>query len=507
VSRIYVRSLDSTEARTLPGTEGAIHPFWSPDGRSLGFAAGNSLKRIDLAGGSARSLADLTGPWHGSWNQTGIILYQSAGIQGMPAEGGAPTPAVTLDGAKGESSSGFPFFLSDGKRFLTMIGHGDGSRNIELATLGSGKRKVILPGVISAPVLAPAPNGRAYLLYFREASLMAQEFDEKAESVRGSPFLLIDGIGLVANPPLRPAVGVSPGGVLAYQTANDAGDVRLAWIDRNGKQLQELPVAAAGASVTLSPDGRFAATTKRSTAGSDVWLVDLSSGSATRLTFASNGSSDGSPIWSPDGKRVAYRSAIGGIYARNTNGTGPVEEITKSEAGYPLSWSPDGQQILYGFNNRLFLLPLSGSKVPVAVGPAQGVTSLGGGRISPDGKYLAFPATESGHTEIVVEEMPPGTGKWQISNGGGTQPRWRRDGKELFFLSPDSKIMAADIQAGQGIAAGIPRALFQTAISGQLGSPYDVSADGQRFLIAASSSAVDAPITVVLNWWAELKSK
>ncbi len=505
IARIYVRSLNSTESRVLPDTDGASHPFWSPDGRSLGFSAPNSLKRIDLAGGSAGTLASTTGPWHGSWNQAGVILFQAGGIQKIPAEGGATTPVVKLDAAKAEIGSGFPFFLGDGKRFLTLIIHGDGTRNIELATLGLTERKLILPGLISAPILASAPNGRTYLLYLREDSLEGQEFDEKAAIVRGSAFLLIDRIGVVGTPPIRPSVGVSPS-VLAYQAASNTDDNQLAWIDHAGKPLKDL-TAPAGENPALSPDGRWVAVNRRTATGSDVWLVDLSRGSPTRFTFGSTGRAYAHPLWSPDGKRVAYLFQSGGIFLKDANGVGREEKVWNSPAT-PLSWSPDGRQILCSNGSSLFLLPVDGDRTPVPVGPGSNVPFNRGGQVSPDGKYVAFPSSESGRLEIYIEPMPPGTGKWQISSNGGVQPKWRHDGKELFFLSLESKLMAVDIQAGHGIMAGVPHALFQTAITDLLGAPYDVSSDGQRFLVGAGRSASsDAPITVVLNWWAGLKTK
>jgi Tol biopolymer transport system component/predicted Ser/Thr protein kinase len=510
ITRIHVRPMDSTESRVLPGTENAVHPFWSPDGRSLAFAASGELKRIDLAGGSARSLVGINGPWHGSWSQAGVIAFTAAeGSSQISAEGGVSTPAVKLDDKKGESGSGFPFFLSDNKQFLLEVSHADGSRDVELGSLGSMARKLVLPGVFSAPILAPAGNGKTYLLYLRDTSLMAQEFDENSGAVRGSPFLLVDAIGRVANPAIRPAVGVSSSGVLAYQTGEEAEAFRLDWLDRSGKALSGLPPAAGGRHPNLSPDGRMAAVEKTSNTGSDIWIVDLARGSSTRFTFASDGKSYTYPIWSPDGKRVAYRLVGGGIYVRDADGAGVEQELSKS-AARPLSWSADGRQILVlaranpAQPNRLFLLPVSGRQTPIPIGPPGVLTDYAG--ISPDGNYFAFSSGESGRGEVYVEAMPPKTGKWQISINGGQEARWRKDGKELFFVSPDRKMMAVDIQTGQGVVtAGVPHPLFQVP-NGANGFDYDISPDGRRFLISTpSANAANAPITVVLNWWAGLK--
>jgi Tol biopolymer transport system component/predicted Ser/Thr protein kinase len=504
IVRIHVRSLNATESRALPGTENAVHPFWSPDGQSLAFAAEGNLKRIDLAGGSPRVLTLAGGPWHGSWNQYGTILFSPSGIQQIPATGGAVTPAVRLDEKKGETGSGFPLFLPDGKHFLMRVARGDTS-DIDLASLGSMERKLVLPNIFSAPILAPAPNGRSYLLYLGDTALMAQEFDEKSGTVRGSPFVLVDSIGRVAGPPIRPSVGVSATGILAYQTGNSLQAGQLTWFDRSGKQLSQLSDAASGDAPSLSPDGRFVAVMRTSATGNSIWLVDLTRGSSTRFTFGKTG--ERFPIWSPDGKRVAYERIGIDLAMKDANGTGTEHLITQGTLRSLMDWSPDGQQILVRnpATNRLFLLPVSGGS-PVPIGPEAGATS--DARISPDGKYFAFAGIESGRSEVYVEPMPPGVGKWQISINGGGTPRWRRDGKELFFLSPDLKMMAVDISAGQGISAGIPHALFQTSAgNGATGRHYDVSADGQRFLVYSSySRSADAPITVVLNWWAELKN-
>jgi Tol biopolymer transport system component len=507
VTRIDVRSMYSGESRALPATENAVHPFWSPDGRSLAFAADGDLKRVDLAGGAARSLNHTGSPWHGAWNQDGVILFQPAGFtEKIAAEGGASTPVVKPDGKKLVTFGGFPFFLPDGKRFLLAMTYADGTNNIELASLGSMERKVILPDVISAPILAPA-GGKVYLLYLRDTSLMAQEFDETAGAVHGSAFLLVDGIGRVSGRSIRPSVGVSPNGVLAYQTGGDAEETyALRWFDRSGKALSQVLPATEGFEGNLSPDGRIVAMRNRSVTGTtDIWLVDLQRGSATRFTFGSAGNSYFAPIWSPDGRRLAYTLMGRGIYMKDVNGTGVEEELLKSE-GYPLSWSPDGRQILFWRLGRLFLLPLNGAKEPLRVGPDDDLP-LAGAQISPDGRYFAFVSRESGRDEVYTEAMPPGTGKWQISIAGGTAPRWRRDGKELFFLAPDRNVMAADIQTSHGIIAGVPHPLFRTSADlTVISNFYDLSADGQRFLARVSAArVVDSPITVVLNWWAGLK--
>jgi eukaryotic-like serine/threonine-protein kinase len=504
VTRIHLRSMESGESHALAGTEYAIRPFWSPDGLSLAFAASGELKRIEVAGGSARNLTTTEAPWHGAWGKSGLILFQPNAIAWkVPADGGASAPAMTLDQTKGETGGGFPFFLSDGKRFLLSMLHGDGDGSIDLASVGTMERRVVLPGISSAPVLAPAPNGRNYLLYLRDSSLMAQEFDENTGAVRGNSFLLVDGIARVAARSTRPSVGVSSNGVLAFQTGGDTEAYRLTWFDRSGKDIRNIRSPDGGFAPRLSPDGRFVAVRKRSDHGSDIWLEDLDRGSSTRFTFGSAGKNYADPIWSPDGKRLAFTLVGAGIYVKDVNGTGKEQELMKGDGISSLSWSPDGRQILIWDFGKLSVLRPDRGRIPIDAAPAFVMSSDGGAEISPDGRYFAFSSRESGRGEVYVAALPPATGKWQISLDSGAQPRWRKDGKELFFVSRDRKVMAVDIQTGLGVTVGVPHTLFETKIN----APYwDVSADGQRFLLAtATALTADSPITVVLNWWAGIR--
>ena len=235
---IHLRELDSTQSRLLPGTENAAHPFWSPDGQSLAFVSNRVLRRIDLAGGSARELASpIGGPWHGSWNQFGDLLFVAGGVSRITTEGGRATPAIQLDAAAGETGSSFPAFLPDGRRFLVRINKDEnlgGNGAIYLASLDSPDRKLILDAVASAVLVAPTPGGAIYLLYLRDDALMAHEFDPSAGAVIGAPRLLVDRIGKVANPPLLPTVGVSANGALAYQVGGDFTQTGLSWLARSG---------------------------------------------------------------------------------------------------------------------------------------------------------------------------------------------------------------------------------------------------------------------------------
>jgi hypothetical protein len=296
MTRIHLRPIDRTETRTLPGTEGAVHPFWSPDGRSLAFDAQFHLKRIDVAGGTVlRDLVETAARWQGAWSQKGEILCFCRGLAmcRIPAEGGLPAP-IPRWGAE----IGHPYFLQDGKRFLVHVG-GEKS-SIQLATLGSTERTMVLEDVVSAPILAPTPQGTTYLLYLRKSDLFGQEFEERSGTLRGKPVLVVSNVGSVATAPIRAAVGVSPAGILAYQTGLGSG--QLTWFDRSGRPVDALPTDASGVQLQISPDGSLVAVS-RSGASGGIWVTDLARKSPSPVTFGQN---DVFPAWSPRRRRLAF---------------------------------------------------------------------------------------------------------------------------------------------------------------------------------------------------------
>ena len=503
VSRIYVRPVNRVEARPLPGTEGAVHPFWSHDGRSLGFAVPTEgqLKRIDLDAAAPQTLATTTGPWHGTWSGDDSIVFVAGGaLSEVPRTGGTVVPLVTL--SAGQQVVNFPSFLPDGKRFLVRAGAGN-AVSIQLATRGSAERTPVIDTAQSAPIVAPAPDGRTYLLFMNPPDLMVQEFDERAGAVLGAPRVLVNDIGRVASPPLRPSVGVSPSGVLAYQTGGIGGSGPLTWLDRSGKELEVLPVGASLVVPNLAPDGLQLVGHRIDDGVFNVWVSDLRRGTATRVTFNAPARD---PVWSPDGTRIAFRrmndTGTPGIYVIAAEG-GTERKLSDTQ-GRVSSWSPDGKNLLYDFQGKLMMLPLDGG-TPVQVGSRNG-SSLRG-LFSPDGKYIAFTSDETGRTEIYIQGVPPNTRRMKVSINGGSDARWRRDGAELYFLAPDGSMMAVDVQTAKGLTAGVPRPLFSTAAASRnmTAAGYAVSADGQRFLIPRPDTT-NAPITVVLNWWSELRS-
>jgi eukaryotic-like serine/threonine-protein kinase len=502
--RIVLREMGAVGSRVLPGTENAGYVFWSADGRSLAFAAERTLKRIDIAGGSARDLVtQVGGPWHGAWNQFGDVLFQTGGINRVSAEGGETARIVTPDRRANEIGAAFPSFLSDGRRFVMLLNTTPGKSSLLLASLDSSERKVIVPDVLSAAVVAPTPPGRTFLLYVRNEALVAQEFDEASGQARGSARLLVDGIGRVANPPLRPTIGVSRSGVLAFQTGGDFMTVKLAWFNRAGQRVGDLPFEVSPNNVSLSSDGLRLAFDADSLGASDVWVMDLARNNTSRLTRTPE--PERTPLWSPDGNRVVY-SKSGKMYVKSADGSS--EETVLADAGGVLrDWSPDGKYIVYeplraeSGDRRLFLWPLGGGPA-IPIGRRDSVA--GGGRFSPDSHYLAYASDESGRQEIYLEALPPEKRRLKVSQTGGTNPRWTSSGRELFYMGADRTLMVVDVQLGKTLSAGVPRKLFETS-GGVASRGFEVSPDGQRFLVRQLADDLpDRPITVVLNWWVDL---
>jgi Tol biopolymer transport system component len=503
--RIHLRSIDRLETRALQGAEGAAHPFWAPDGRSLAFVGGDPLrlKRIDIEGGAAQDLSASGGPWHGTWSQNDDILFLDLGLMRIPAGGGSATPVP--------GAGTFPYFLQDGRRFLVSTVAADGKRSIQLAMLGSETRTMVIHDVDSAPILAPTPQGKTYLLYLRESDLYGQEFDERSARLRGNAMLVVSNVGRVASPALIAAVGVSRSGILAYQTASDVSwnMGQLLWVDRSGKPGDSLPTDLSGRGPELSPDGLLVAVRRTNPlGGQSIWITDLVRKSSQRLTFGPETVQDFDPVWSSDSGRIAFlrltRGPDGGVHIvdrKDNSGNQLVHE----GASTVKSWSPDGKYLLLLSPDRqLSLLPLTGDRKLIPVGSPNGRSS--GGRISPDRKFIAFTSDEKrSQDETYIQPMPLGPGPIKVSNGGGIKPRWRHDGKELFFLTGGS-FMAVDVRSDGAFSE--PHRLFgiKDIVPADVAvEDYDVRPDGQQFLVYTVPKAPqDVPIKVVLNWWAGL---
>ena len=512
-SQLWVRGLESLMAQPLAGTEGAARPFWSPDSRFLGFFAGGKLKKIDVSGGPPITLCDASSDRGGAWSPDGVIVFAPTGnsaLQKVSASGGLPTAATSL--GPGEGSHRRPLFLPDGRHFLFRAtgglgGIGVGGGPIYLASLDSAERKLVLN--------ADAQNvlySQGHLIFMRETTLMAQPFDAQRLVLTGEPFPIAEQIKTIATPPVG-VFSASENGVLAYQTGTPTADARLLWLDRTGKQISVLGDPAPYADLELSPDQKRASVSIPGQGDRrDLWLYDVVRGLRTRFTF---GSADAiTSIWSPDGNRIVFASNRKGhldLYQKSSSGADTEDLLLEDNFDkVPTSWSPDARSILYdtrgsSIGTSLGVLPLSGNQKPFPLLQSQSNKFFG--RFSPDGRWVAYVSDESGRTEVYVAPFPGPGGRWQISTGGGTFPRWRRDGTEIFYIARDLKLMAAAVNSKDSrFDVGAVKPLFDSHCTGGTRYCYDVSADGQRFLvITAPEQAASAPITVVVNWSAGLK--
>jgi serine/threonine protein kinase/Tol biopolymer transport system component len=505
--QIWIRPLAAASAYPLRGTEGAVFPFWSPDSRFLGFFAAGQLKKVDVSGGSPQTLASAPGGRGGAWSRDGIILFApnvNGVLMRVADTGGEPTPVTKL--LQGEAAHRQPYFLSDGRHFLYRS-FGATSR-LMMGSLDS--EQTVLP--LAADSQAVYASG--HLLFVREGTLMAQPFDAKALTLGGAAFSVAEQVASDRNNGIA-AFDASENGVLTYRTGASAGNMQLTWFDRTGKILGTIDQPGAYNSVTLSPDGaRVASSRIDSTGNEDIWVDEFARGTSTRLTF--DPAPDYMPVWSPDGTRIVWSSARDGranLYQKASNGTGSDEALLKSSEGKVVNdWSFDGRFLLFMRDTDLFVLPLGGCDRQMRPYVNTNVSETQG-RFSPDGKFVAYTSNATGRPEIYVQTFPTAAnGKWKVSQGGGTQPRWRRDGRELFYIAGDSQLMAVSASTSPSFVAGTPKALFAAPVFGAgattVVARYDVASDGQRFLINATmADNATAPITVVLNWQEELKQR
>ncbi len=509
--QLWVRALDASEARALPGTEGARFPFWSPDNHWIGFYTGNKLKKIEVSGGSPQTLCDAVSPIGGAWNRNGVIIFSrsGAGLFRVLATGGEVTAMATPNPARQEISYHSPSFLPDGQHFFYVIQSGQKeTRGIYLGSL-DGKVKQRLLGEYSSAVYAPP----GFLLFRREEVLLAQPFDADKRQLSGEPFVVAERVGNDSVYLQRLNVSVSENGVLVLDPHVNRQSRQLLWLDRAGKQSSgSLGEWVAYSRPSLAPDEkRFVAERRDPNGLYDLWLADVSGAYATRFTF--DPSHDIFPVWSPDGSRIIWRSSREGsnrLYRKAASGDGQEEPLFNVN-GYPTDWSRDGHFIIYDQTDPktkqdVWVLPLGGDQKPFPFLRTE--ANEGGAQLSPDGRWLAYASDESGKFEVYVQRFPAGGGKRQISAGGGIGPHWRRDGKELYYYTNDGKLMALLVRSGESFEMGAAVALFEFR-SGSISpavAPYTVTGDGQRFLVNAIVDAEPrAPLTVVVNWAAGAK--
>ena len=508
---LWLRPLDSFDAVPLAGTEDALHPFWSPDGRAIGFFTPTSLKRVEASGGTPQRLCDAVAGRGGSWSREGVIVFAHSSptpLFRVPDTGGESQPATDFDAARGDDRHRYPSFLPDGKRFLFWSRSSKPQHTgIYVASLDSRKARLI--------VKSDAMGGYAagYLLTVQQGMLVAYPFDEESAQVRGNPVRVAEGV-LTGNPP-----GYAPFSVtdttMAY-SAPWAKSRQLSWFDRSGRRLGTVGEPADYSTPRLSPDEKRIAVAIREEGktNTDIWIFDSIRTTWSRLTF--DPAAERAPLWSPDASRIVFTSASRGIldlYEKPASGSGePRIAVSSLSDKFPTDWTRDGRFLVYhafgGGSSTwdIWAAPTDGGK-PLELFASKFTEAHG--RVSPDGRWIAYASDESGRFEIYVTQFPQRRGRWQISTAGGSQPWWRGDGKELFYLGPEQTLMSVPVRPGDAFEAAVPTGLFRAnfpTLVPAFWPNYCATADGQRFLVSELvPEAVVSPINVVLNWTAGLK--
>jgi eukaryotic-like serine/threonine-protein kinase len=520
---LWVRPLSAVSGQAMSGTEGAEYPFWSPDSRFIGFFATGKLKKIEATGGPPQSVCDAASGRGGSWSREGIILFAAATntpIFRVSAAGGDPVAVTVLDTLRHENSHRWPYFLPDGKHFLffarAAVGGMNESDAIFSASLDSAEKTKLIIRASSSMAYAGG-----LLVFMREQSLMAQPFDADRLQTTGDAFPIAEQIQYDGSFN-RANFSISENGILAYQSGFAVGGRMLTWYDRTGKKLGVVGKLGEYFTPRLSPDGKRLAVDlyDPQSRNIDVWLCDIGRDVWTRFTF--DLAIDRWPVWSQDGSRIFFSSNRKNghydIYQRSSGGAGNDElALSSGQDKVPTNVSADGKFLAYyttgstKTQSDLWVLPLSsqgagGDRQPIQF--LQTEFTEQAGVFSPDGRWLAYVSNESSKSHVYVRPFPGPGGKYQVSTVSGARPRWRKDGKEIFYLADDNKLMAAEVKSsGASFEVGVVHALFETHPY-QLGQAYDCTADGQRFLVnTIAGEETSSPVTLVVNWNVDLKKK
>ncbi|MBZ5663914.1 MAG: serine/threonine-protein kinase [Acidobacteriia bacterium] len=518
---IWVQSFSELGAKKLEGTDGASFPFWSADAKFLGFFADGHLKKVPAAGGPVTVLADAPNARGGSWSQDNVIIYEPDyrdSLWRTSANGGTPVRLTKFEAGK-HTTHRWPRFLPDGKHFLFFATNhsGNSEQGIYFGSLEDGSYKRVVDSD-SEPQYASG-----YLLYHLQSQLLAQRFDPAKGVVSGDPVTVANFVEYDAGT-WHTTFTVSDNGLLVYEPGSKTLGTDLFWLDSSGKTIGKIGERAFyKGSGRLSPDGKRLAVSMGDPQA-DIWVFDLARGSRTRLTFG--GATHLMPSWSADGQRVVYVRQSGAtvvegtsLRARLASGGGQEEVLMEhrdtsggTQSLLAPQWSPDGRYILHTEQSGptgagVWALPTTGAREPIPiVQPPTSQARIIQFRLSPDGRWLAYSSTESGREEVYVTHFPSGAGKWQVSQTGGTFPVWRGDSKEIYFIGTDGSVHSAGVNAkSEEFELAPVRTLFQVSYIAPVGNPYDVSADGQRFVFTTLPESVSTPLVLVTNWAADLK--
>jgi serine/threonine protein kinase len=494
---LWIYSFESGSSRPLSGTEEATQPFWSPTSDMIAFQAHRQLRKVPLEGGPMQVICDLPAAeagFGGTWNSNGVILFSAElSINQVFAAGGQPSKIQSTDMG---TRSVWPHFLPDGRHFV-FYGQSRHGSGVFVGSLDPGEPQLLIPNIVS-----PAKYSSGFLFFVREQTLMAQRFDADRLEIKGSAIPIAADVAVNVTRG-GAALSASDGGTLVFRRGS-ASPSRFTWFDRSGKELGTVPGTTVYAQPSISPDGKMIAF-EQGLSATDVWLHDIARNLTTRLTFHARYT--GMPIWWPDGKSIVFRSNKGeqfGLYRHSVGTVGEDELLLQSELSLVAdSISPDEKYVIYittSGSRDIWALPLSGDRKPIQITDTSFIETFP--RLSPNGRWLAYASNETGRDEVYLQSFPTAHARGQVSIAGGSEPVWRPDGKELYYLSADAKLMAVPIiVSADGFEAAKPKALFSPRLYSDVGTAqnYDVAPDG-RFLFNVSSDDSSEPLTIILNW-------
>jgi Tol biopolymer transport system component/class 3 adenylate cyclase/tRNA A-37 threonylcarbamoyl transferase component Bud32 len=523
--KLFTRRMDQPTAIELRGTEGASGPFFSPDGQWVAFFTPGKLKKISVEGGAAVALCDTENNARGgSWGEDGNIiaaLNTNVGLSRIPSAGGTPTPVAAL--AQGESTQRWPQILSEGKAVLftsSTSGNAFDGANLEVISLADGRRKTLERGGTFGRYL-PASNRAGHLVYINKGTLFAVPFDPDNLEVRGTPSPVLEGVAF------NTASGAaqfdfSRSGTLVYSPGTNGGLLTVAWLDSTGREQPLLTKPGAYGRPALSPNGQRLALELTEGSGTDIWVYDWQRDTMTRVTFTGRALG---PVWSPDGRYIAFRAAGDGTSVTRSDGAGKPQPLTASKnAQFPWSFTPDGKRLAFfeaspGTTNDLWTVPLASDDAGPSAGKPEVLLQTPADErfpsFSPDGRWLAYTSNESGTFQVYVRAFADKAGKWQISNSGGAYPIWSLNGRELFFETPDNRVMVAAYSVrGDSFVADKPRLWSEKKLGGAFNSTknLDLAPDGNRIVVLRPVEGPGAPqtqthVTLLMNFFDELRRK